>query len=118
MPSLRRRKIIYLLLVAPSVFPWAVMSLIGLTVGVGLLGFAGIFGLRSIFLLPIQERKQRWTYNTLLLLGMIPMAIYVPFIAFNMMNDWTNWLLFFSGLILLLVATCLIYEINYAEKSD
>lgn len=46
------------------------------------------------------------------------MAIYVPFIAFNMMNDWTNWLLFFSGLILLLVATCLIYEINYAEKSD
>lgn len=72
------------------------MSLIGVTLEVGLLDFAGIFGLHSIFLLPIQERKQRWTYTILLLLGMIPMAIYIPFIALNMMNDYTNCWLFFS----------------------
>jgi len=115
-PSLKTRKAIYLVLVIPSAIPWLMMSIIGITIGIGLLGLAGLFGFRSILLLPIRRKKQRRTYNILLSLGILPISIYVPFIALNLSNDWTNWLLLISGLMLFMVAICLVYEINFARK--
>ncbi len=93
------------------------MSLIGITLGVGLLGLAGIYGLRSIWLLPMQKKRQQWTYNILLVLGAIPMAIFLSFIVANVNDDWFTWLFLVSGSILLMVAIGLLFEINYLSKN-
>ncbi len=120
MPSLKNRKIIYTVLVVPSIIPWVIMSFIGITLGIGLLGLAGIFGFRSIYLLPVLERKQRRTYNILLSLGIVSMALYVVFMLANITAEWISMTLLVSGLILLLVAVSLLIEINYLkiENSD
>ncbi|MBL7004778.1 MAG: hypothetical protein ISR69_12240 [Gammaproteobacteria bacterium] len=118
MPLLKSRKLIYTIFVIPSVVPWAMMSLMGITLGVGILGFAGIYGFRSIWLLPIKEKKRRRTYNILLSLGIIPMAVYVSFMIVNMSTEWTSWVLLVTGSILLVVAIFLLFEINHPKNDS
>jgi len=82
----------------------------GVLVGIGLLGIAGIIGLRCIVLLPVSNLKTRKIYNWLLSLGMIPMAALM--LSFSS-DPSDGWILTASGASLLFVGTCLLWEINY-----
>ena len=116
LPKLKFRKIFYLLLAVPSALVWFPIASMGLAVVVGALGLAGIVGLRSIVLLPIREEKVRRIYNALLMLGIAPMAIIAPALSGACPTVGAKERLFcvlpLSGVALLFVGACLLWEIN------
>lgn len=82
----------------------------GVIVVIGLFGIAGIIGLRCIVLLPITNPKTRKIYNWLLSLGIIPMTALMLSFSSGMGGEWV---LTVSGITLLFVGVCLLWEINH-----